>query len=78
MTYTTSDADGRYKNTALSVLSDIASEVVQRAREGRDTAVSEDDQQRLFNATMAAVQLGATQGEVAAALRSGFREGGAE
>lgn len=65
----------KFRETALSVLSDIASEFVLRAREGGGSELSDHDAQRLFNATMAAIDLGATHQEVAHALRAGFDEG---
>jgi hypothetical protein len=65
-----------FRETALSVLSDLASEFMMRAGRTGQTELSDDDQQRLFNVTAACVELGASTADIAAALRGGFAEGG--
>jgi len=66
-----------FKQTALSVLTDIAREIMRREIHvpvGR-SELREDDQQRLFNATVACVELGASHDEIGRALCAGLEEG---
>lgn len=64
-----------FRETALSVLSDLASEFMTRAERTGQTDLSDDDQQRLFNVTAVCIELGASTADIAAALRGGFAEG---
>ncbi|AXQ60086.1 hypothetical protein NTR1_84 [Nocardia phage NTR1] len=57
-----------FKETALSVLSDICREL----RERGAVELTEEDTARLVRATWASTELGATTEEVAAALREGW------
>lgn len=65
----------RFLDTALSVLTDISREVMTRARADGDTEVSETEAQRLYNATRACLDLGASTAQIAAALSGGLTEG---
>lgn len=61
-----------FKAVALSVIADLAREAVTAGRQG--TELTLDEQQRLFNATMAATELGVTTAEIAATLREAWKD----
>lgn len=57
-----------YKQVALKALTDMAREILLDGKR----EISEADQQRLFNAAVAALELGATGEEVSTALQGGL------
>lgn len=62
-----------FKDIALNTLTELATQVAQRALEGGGLkAIRDTDPQLLFNGSVAALEFGATQAEVSAALRAGL------
>lgn len=59
----------RFKDTTLSVLTDVAAEIVAK---GQTPILTDEDAARLYRITRAAMDLGAAPLEVADALKEGF------